>query len=148
MLSIGAPVKVVIKKFWTRFPFGLVVKPLGGVGIERPSGADRSQFNQVEMLAALFRKYERIALIITPEGSRSLRTQWKTGFYHIARTAGVPIVTLTGHYGNRTVEFGPVFSGDESLETVMRAMMVFFRKGGPVKPEDFALDERYSDPED
>ena len=146
MLSMGAPVKVVIKKFWMRFPFGLLVRPLGGVGIERSRNPDGTKRNQVEMLATLFRQYDKIALIITPEGSRSARKQWKTGFYYIARSAGVPIVTLTGDYSNRTVKFGPVFSGDESLDTVMRSMMKFFRNGVAVNPENFVLDERYTDP--
>ena len=143
MFGWGIPCKVAIKQFWTQFPFSLVIKPLGGVGINRSKKKDGGKRSQVEMLAEIFDRYEQIALIITPEGSRSKRTQWKSGFYHIAQAAKVPIVTLTGNFSTRTVEFGPVYKNGESLETVMRGMMKFFVRGGAKYPENFALDERY-----
>ena len=141
MLAWGVPIKVAIKKFWTKFPFGLIVKPIGGVAIDRKRGAGR---NQVELLAKIFDDYEKIALVITPEGSRSLRKEWKTGFYHIAQKAKVPIVTLSGDFKTRTVQFGPVFKGRQSLEEVMRQTMAFYKKeGGPKYPEKFSVDVRY-----
>ena len=125
MISMGVPIKVAIKNFWTKFPFSLIIGPIGGVGIRRIRNKDGSGYNQVDMLAELFERYEKIALIITPEGSRSLRKEWKTGFYHIAQKANVPIVTLGGDYEKKVVYFGPVFTGQESLDEVMRAMMNF-----------------------
>ncbi len=144
MISLGVPIKVAIKKFWTKFPFSLLIKPLGGVGINRIRKKDGTGNQQVDMLADLYKRYDQIALIITPEGSRSLHKQWKTGFYHIAQKAEVPIVTLGGNYENRTVYFGPVFSGEESLEKVMQDMMAFFKNSVAKYPEEFSVDERYS----
>lgn len=143
MIGEGVPTKAAMKKFWTKFPFGLLIKPLGGVGIDRKINKDGTRKKQVEMLAALFDEYDQIALVIAPEGSRSKTVHWRTGFYHTARLAQVPIVTLTGNYEKREIEFGPVFSGEESLEEVMREMMKFYRRGVAKYPEDSALDERF-----
>ncbi len=143
MMSLGVPIKVAIKAVWMIFPFSLLIKPIGGVGIKRKKKKDGSGYNQVEMLAELYTRYDKIALIVAPEGSRSLRKKWKTGFYHVAQKANVPIVTLGGDYTNRTVYFGPVFHGGETLEEVMREMMVFFKDSKAKFPEMFALDERY-----
>jgi 1-acyl-sn-glycerol-3-phosphate acyltransferase len=141
MFAWGIPVKVAIKKFWTEFPFSLLIRPLGGVGIDRSKKAKENRGAQIGNIAAVFKKYEEIAFIITPEGSRSKRTKWKTGFYHIAKEARVPIVIMTADYNTRHITFGPVlYPETEDLETVMRKVMVFYAKNGGSKyPEEFAL---------
>ncbi len=144
MRGWNVPVKVAIKKYWMRWPFRWIIKPMGGIGIDRNETKDGKRLNQVDLLASVFKQYQRIALIITPEGSRSARNEWKTGFYHIARKAGVPIVTLTGNFDQRTIEFGPVFTGEEQLDDIMRKMMEFFKKGVGKYPQNFAVDHRYA----
>ena len=141
MMSLGVPIKVAIKDFWTQFPFGLVVKPLGGVGITRSK--KRAHKNHISIMAAFFDKYEHIAFIITPEGTRSRRTKWKTGFYYVAKKANVPIVTFRADFSKRTCDFGPVFSPETDIDAVMKPMMKFFAGGVAYHPELFAVDERY-----
>jgi 1-acyl-sn-glycerol-3-phosphate acyltransferase len=145
MFAWGIPVKVAIKNFWMQFPFSLFLKPLGGVGIDRSKKSEDNRGQQISNIAAVFKRFEKIAFIITPEGSRSKRTQWKTGFYHIAKEAGVPIVVMTADYVTREINFGPVFYPErEDLDTVMRGVMQFYGAHGGAKfPEEFALDERY-----
>ena len=143
MMGWGIPIKIAIKKVWTKFPLGLIVNPFGGIGIDRSKSKVRDTKGQVQNLANVFKDHQKIAFVITPEGSRSKRTQWKTGFYHIARLAKVPIVTLSGDYRKKAVEFGPVFTGNEKLEDIMREMMEFYKPGGGKFPDQFALDERY-----
>lgn len=144
MMSWGIPIKVAIKKFWTRFPFSLVIKPMGGVGVDR-SAKRHDKDSQVRNMAAVFQHYEKIAFVITPEGSRDRREQWKTGFYHIAQTAQVPIVTLSGNFAHRTVEFGPVFLPGTDLDIVMTEIMRFYKGAVALYPEKFALDERWAE---
>ena len=141
MMGWGIPVKVAIKDFWTKFPFSLIIKPLGGVGINRSKRQKGT--SQIYDLVPIFEQNERIAFIITPEGSRGPRTQWKAGFYQIARLAKVPMVTLKGNFADKTVEFGPVFYPDQELDTIMRSMMEFFKDGVGKYPEMFKIDERY-----
>ena len=142
MMSWGIPVKIVIKNFWTKFPFSLVVGPLGGIGIDRSKKRNKEN-SQTNDLAPVFDKYEKIAFIITPEGSRSLKKEWKTGFYQIAKLANVPMVTLKGNYKARTVEFGPVYYPSQDLEEVMRSMMAYYNDSVAKYPSKFSLDQRY-----
>ena len=143
MYSKGLPMKVAIKKFWLKFPFGILIKPLGGVAIDRATQIKGKSLTQVQNLAGLFKRYEKISFVITPEGSRSKRKRWKTGFYHIAREAQVPIVILKCDFQKRCVSFGPVLDSNEGIDQVMRSMMEFYSDAVAVFPEKFSLDERY-----
>ena len=67
-------------------PLGWFLKALGGVGIDRAKSN-----NVVDQMVETFHKSESFALGIPPEGTRGFREQWKSGFYHIAHKAGVPV---------------------------------------------------------
>ena len=84
--AMGFKVQWLGKHTLFRPPFGWVMRALGGVPVDR-----RSRHNMVEQAAALFRARERLILAVPPEGTRSRVDFWKSGFYHIARSAGVPI---------------------------------------------------------
>jgi 1-acyl-sn-glycerol-3-phosphate acyltransferase len=93
----------------TRGPFGWLIKALGCVPI------DRSQSNDVvRAMADAFGGSQRMLLAIPPEGTRSAVREWKSGFYHIAVAAGVPILLTVLDYGSRTVSLAAVVypSGD------------------------------------
>lgn len=97
------------KKSLTQGPFGWLVKWLGCVPI------DRSQSNDVVgAMAEAFAREERMVLAIPPEGTRSAVRAWKSGFYHIAVAANVPIVLSVLDYGKRRVKLAAVVfpSGD------------------------------------
>jgi len=138
----GLKMKVAIKKFWMRFPLNLVIRPLGGVAVDRKRSDGRAK--QIEAMADIFKRYEKACFVITPEGTRGPQKRWKTGFYYIAQQAEVPIVTLSADFPNRTVKFGPIYNPNEqTLEEVMRSMMQFYKDCVPVVPENFMLDEKY-----
>lgn len=140
MRGLNVPVKVGIKKMWTSFPFSLIINPLGGIGIDRDK---KSTVSHVDQLTEVFSTLENIALIITPEGSRSLRKHWKTGFFYIAQKAQVPIVTIKGNYGDKTVQFGPVIVPGTPLDIAMQKVMHFYGKSQPKFPKQFSVDTRY-----
>lgn len=72
-----------------RFPFGPVMRWMGGIAI------DRTNSNRVvDDIAGEFNRQPNLILILAPEGTRSKVEQWKSGFYHIARLAGVPVVMV------------------------------------------------------
>ncbi len=70
-----------------RGPLGPLMRLLGGVPVDR-----RAAHNAVEQLVDEFARREELCLLITPEGTRGRAEYWKSGFYHIAREANVPIV--------------------------------------------------------
>jgi len=89
---MGIPVKITIKDSYMRFPYGPAIRYLGGIGINRrPKKDGEERPSMVQLMADLFKTHPDLVMLVTPEGTRSLRTKWKTGFYHIAVAANVPI---------------------------------------------------------
>jgi hypothetical protein len=84
-----------------------------------------------------------IAVMVTPEGSRSRRAEWKTGFWHVARQAGVPILLGYLDYARREAGIGRVIVPTD-FESDMRAMMDFYASIAGRHPERFQLDARFT----
>jgi len=144
--ALRVPMKVAIKDDWTRFPFGLVIKPLGGVGVNRkPKKEGERRISQVEAMAELFNRYDKIGLVIAPEGTRKLVEKWKMGYYWIAKQAGVPIVCGYLDYKRKVAGIGPIVlypkdNPDEELKPVME----FYKDIIGRNPDQFKIDKRYA----
>ncbi len=102
-------------------PLGWLLRLLGGIPIDR-----RSRGNRVEQLAALFAGRDRLILAIPPEGSRSSHTHWKSGFYWVARTAGVPICLSFLDWGTRRAGLGPLLRMTGDLRADMDLIRAFY----------------------
>jgi 1-acyl-sn-glycerol-3-phosphate acyltransferase len=96
-----------------RFPFGGVMRWLGGVPIDRSVRA-----NVVEQVAQRFAAAERLFLVVPPSGTRKRAAHWKSGFYHMGRRANVPILCAFLDYGRKVGGLGPMLvpSGDAGLD--------------------------------
>lgn len=139
------PLRFTIKKEWMRFPLKHLIKWLGGLPIDRRPRRDTGERpSYVELMATLFEQYGSIAVMVTPEGTRSLRTQWKTGFYYAALKAGVPICLGYLDYANKVAGVGPAILPSGDLEADMRKIMDFYRPIQGKYPQQFSLDERYA----
>jgi len=92
-----------------RPPLGPLFRALGGIPIRRHERADR-----VAAMAEEFGARESFALVVPSEATRGWAPYWKSGFYHIARGANVPIVMGFLDYRRRRGGFGPALlaSGD------------------------------------
>jgi len=101
--------------------FGPFFRWLGGVPVDR----SRSN-NLVDQTIEVFRERERFALVIAPEGTRKLTAYWKTGFYHIARGAGVPIALGFIDYRRKTGGVGPILAPSGDLEHDMTVVREFY----------------------
>jgi len=75
---------------------------MGGIPIDR-----RKSTNATQQVAAEFAARDELALVIAAEGTRKSDGKWKSGFYHIARAANVPIVPAFADNANLIVSFGP-----------------------------------------
>ena len=82
------------------WPIGYLFRWLGGVPVDR-----RQKNNFVSATVEAFHQNERLHLVIAPEGTRKKVDKFKTGFYHIARLAGVPIVLTKFDWKNKIVDF-------------------------------------------
>ena len=85
-----------------RGPMGWVMRKAGGIPVRR----DRRS-NLVQQMAEVIERSDHIALTVPAEGTRGYTPHWKSGFYHIARSAGVPIVLGYLDYARRRGGFGP-----------------------------------------
>lgn len=104
---------------------------LGGIPI------DRSKSNRVvDQMAAYFDSVDQLSVLIPPEGTRSRVEQWKTGFYHIARQANVPIILGFLNAGNKTAGFGPEFKPSGDIEADMLSIQAFYKDFVGIKPRN------------
>jgi len=138
------PLRFTIKREWLRFPFGPLTRAMGGIGIDRrPKVEGDPRKSMTEAMADLFTTHQRLAVMVTPEGTRSLRTEWKTGFYYVALTAGVPIALGYLDYKRKHAGVGPIIHPTGDIDADMRKIMDFYRNIAPKRREKFSLDERY-----
>lgn len=102
-----------------RGPLGPVMRALGGIPIERSRSA-----NRVAEMARVFGEHEELGLVVPAEATRARTEYWKSGFYYIALTAGVPIVMSYLDYARKIGGIGPTFvpSGDvvRDMDSVRR----------------------------
>lgn len=85
-----------------RGPLGPFFRALGGIPIRR-----HLRENLVKQMVEEFAGRDELVLVVPAEGTRSRTERWKSGFYHIARQAEVPIVLSYLDYGRRRGGFGP-----------------------------------------
>ena len=85
-----------------RAPFGALFRFWGGIPVDRRSSQDT-----VAAVVQRFASSDRLVLALAPEGTRTLGAPWKTGFWHIARNAGVPILPIAFDRPRRIIHFLP-----------------------------------------
>lgn len=105
-----------------QFPFGSLMRWLGGIAV------DRSKTNNLVAASAqaIQEATGALQLIVPPEGTRSKTRYWKTGFYHIAVAAQVPIVLAYMDYERKISGLGPMFVPTGDLEADMVKIKAFY----------------------
>lgn len=96
-------------------PFGLFVRWLGGIPVDRSKNN-----NLVEQAVELFSAHQDLVLLVPPEGTRKQVRYWKSGFYHIACGARVPIVLGFIDFKRKVAGFGDIYvpSGNYDVDLV------------------------------
>ena len=102
----------------------------GGVAIDRKAAKDT-----VAQVVSVFEEAEQMHLCISPEGTRSHRDHWRSGFYHIARGAKVPIACGFIDYARRRAGYGPVFRPSGDVTGDMDQVRQFYQEIGALRPE-------------
>ena len=110
------PLKWAGKDTLFRWPLRPLFIALGGVPINR-----RERTGMVKQLLESFAGSERLCLCIAPEGTRSKSDYWKTGFYHLALAAKLPLGLAFIDYGSKQlgVERWITLSGNEAADLAM-----------------------------
>ncbi|UGB37917.1 1-acyl-sn-glycerol-3-phosphate acyltransferase [Frateuria soli] len=120
-IALGADIKVMIKREVLDSPLGLILRPLGMIGINR-----KAALNVVGQMVRRFANHPRMWLGITPEGTRKHVVHWKSGFLRIARDAGVPILPVFLDYPTKTFTLGkPQYATDDPDADMARIRALF-----------------------
>ncbi|MEO7051946.1 MAG: 1-acyl-sn-glycerol-3-phosphate acyltransferase [Rhodanobacter sp.] len=109
--AIGADVRFMGKQELFRGPLGGLLRRLGGMPIDRDAAK-----GVVEQLTDQFRQHDQLWLGIAPEGTRKRVERWRSGFWHIAHAAGVPIFPVAFHYPDKTIHLGPLFDTSTDMD--------------------------------
>jgi 1-acyl-sn-glycerol-3-phosphate acyltransferase len=113
-----------------RFPFGWFFRATGGIPVDRGE-----QHDLVATLSRAFAERSRLWLGVAPEGTRARRDHWKSGFYHIALGAKVPVLLSFLDAGRRECGLGGLveLSGDAERDLAMIRAFYADKKG--IRPE-------------
>lgn len=124
-------VKYLAKESLFKPPIGWLMRWLGGYPVVR-----NKNMNQVDTVVEMFKRGEITKITITPEGTRAYQPKWKTGFHHIARKAGVPILLGGFDWGRKRVVISEEFPLTDDAEADIERMKAWFRPMKGRNPEN------------
>ena len=108
-LKVGQKGHVMIKKSWFFWPMRPLLDGLGGIPVDRGAAT-----GVVGQMAQVFAERDTFQLALVPEGTRKGVARIKTGFWHIAKAANVPIVLwYLDNANKRTRWLGQLQPGDD-----------------------------------
>jgi 1-acyl-sn-glycerol-3-phosphate acyltransferase len=132
MFAVGIQVSWLGKHTFFRWPAASFLRWLGGIPVDR-----RSSHGVVTQIVAEFKQRDTFILGIAPEGTRKKVRQWKTGFYHIAYGANVPIVPIAFDYGRKVVSIGPAMLPGGDITVDMSFIQSFYQGVAGRNPHQF-----------
>ena len=104
-----------------KFPLGGAMRWFGGIAVDRSKAN-----NLVEATVDQFNTASSLVIAIPPEGTRGMAERWKTGFYHIARGAAVPVVCGFINFAKKEVGLGPALEMSENLAAELARFRDFY----------------------
>ena len=134
LFAIGFRVSFLGKHTIFKWPFGYFMRWLGGIPVERSVSRDRV----AESIAA-FNASDKLILVIAPEGTRKLVPRWKTGFYHVAHVANVPIVPIAFDFAERIIRVHPSIRTTSDKEKDLAEIRALYRNVIGKNPENFSI---------
>ena len=124
-------------------PLGWFMRKMGGMPVYRHKNG-----NLVASMVETFGTVDNLALMVPTEGTRDRTEYWKSGFYHIAREANVPIVPSYLDFSQKRGGFGPALMVSADVVADMEYFRDFYQgmagkfpaNSGPIrlKEEDTA----------
>lgn len=135
MLGYNLQVNWVGKQSMFKWPFGGLLRKLGGVAVDRGAGGF------VEATVKALKQQDKLIFVIAPEGTRTATRHWKTGFHRIARGAGIPIVPGYLDYERKVLVFHPAITASDDVQADMRRIRSLYRNARPKHPERWIAPE-------
>ncbi|HEY0994884.1 MAG TPA: lysophospholipid acyltransferase family protein [Gemmatimonadaceae bacterium] len=130
-IALSLRAKYLGKDSLFRAPWGWFFRITGGIPVDRTNS-----HRVVEQVVAEFARRDQMVLALAPEGTRKKVTEWRTGFWHIARGAGVPIVMVAFDFGTREIRLGPTLVPGDDLAADMARIRAHFATVRGRNPEN------------
>ena len=121
IFSLRANVRFMGKAELFRFPVGWFFRYCGGIPVDR-----KKSTGLVDQMVDAAKQADHFILTIAPEGTRHQVIEWKRGFYHIAKGAGIPVVMAVVDGRHKRVGVGQVFQPTDDIEADMKSIQGFF----------------------
>jgi 1-acyl-sn-glycerol-3-phosphate acyltransferase len=125
-------VRYLIKQEVYRFPLKRLIDATGGIPVKRNSNT-----KLVDTFIQELNNAEDLFLMIPAEGTRSLVKKWKSGFYHAAMGANVPVLLGYLDFEKKTAGFGKVVNITGDREKDMQIIREFYKNIKGKHPEKF-----------
>jgi 1-acyl-sn-glycerol-3-phosphate acyltransferase len=130
IFHLKADVRYMGKAELFRPPHGPFFYWCGGIPVERGKST-----GLVDQMVEAFNRSEKLILVIAPEGTRHHVNEWKRGFYHIAKGAGVPIVMAKVDGTKKIAHVGETFHLTGDMEADMTAIQNAFQGMTGINPK-------------
>jgi 1-acyl-sn-glycerol-3-phosphate acyltransferase len=127
--------KFLAKKELFVWPLGWILRKMGGTPVDRSS-----KHGMVDQVASIFAANETFMLGLSPEGTRQRVDKLRTGFYHIAKKAGVPILPIGFDYEDKRVVIGEAFFASDDEAADLKRIIAFY---AGIKGKSPELDMRH-----
>ena len=134
-LSVGRKAGFLMKEAWFFFPLGLFFKAIGGIPVPKKRGS-----SLVDTIISQFNSVDEMCLAITPEGTRSRVSQWRSGFLHIAREAQVPILLGKFDFKHKHITIIDEFILSDDVEHDMKRIKNYYKDANARYPEKFCTE--------
>ena len=125
-----------MKKEWFFFPMGAIFRSMGGVPVVRKKGGS----SLVDTLVEQFKTTDKLVIAITPEGTRSRTSEWRTGFLRIAQQANIPISLGALDFDKKEVTITETFTPTGDIDADMRAVKDYYKNFKGKHPEKFSAE--------
>jgi 1-acyl-sn-glycerol-3-phosphate acyltransferase len=119
------PARLLVKAEWFFFPMSIILKGLGGMPVKRDKAS-----GFVENVVKEFDKRSELIVALVPEGTRKNVRSIKTGFWHIAKGANVPIICW--YLDNKTKKtrwIGKILPGESLEEDLLKIKKLYENVG-------------------
>lgn len=130
--AVGQRAHFLMKRELFVLPLGWIFRAMGGIPIDRGRKG-----NTVDQVVRYFERDDHFAVAITPEGTRKARDYWKTGFYHIAEAARVPIMLAVIDYKKKVLGIFERFTPTGRMEEDIRYIRSKYNSSQAKKPDLF-----------
>lgn len=128
--ALGLNLRIFVKDGYFFWPANHVCKWFGLIPINR-----RESTNFTDAMAKRFASEDELHALITPEGTRGFQPELKSGYYHLAKKAGIKIVVAGPHFGNKTFTLSEPRDPLPTFEEDAAAVIAFCKTQQGLRPE-------------